>query len=155
MARTIDELIAEMPADSRARIKSKSRQMVNEMLAEAESLSMVRKAHDKTQDELAQTLGIKTNAITQLEKRADMLLSTLRKYIGACGGELVLAVRTKGGHTVMLESFRALSSDSVESAQASANAAAKAVRASRALTAKATGKVPPTVKSGKRSAQHA
>ena len=127
MGRTIDEVIEELSPERRARIEAKSRSLTAEMMTEAESLSMVRKAHDKTQEEIAQRLGIKTNAVTQLEKRTDMLLSTLRKYIRACGADLMLSVRTREGHTVMLESLMALTVDAKAPLRASPRAAAKPV----------------------------
>ena len=37
---------------------------------------------------LAQVLGVNQSAVSKLEKRTDMYLSTLRSYIEAMGGEL-------------------------------------------------------------------
>lgn len=108
MGRTVQQVIAEVSPARRGRIERNARRMADEMLAEAASLAMLRKAHDKTQQDLAQALGVKANAITQLEQRSDMLLSTLRKYVRALGADLVLSLRTKDGRTVMLDSLRGL-----------------------------------------------
>jgi predicted transcriptional regulator len=43
-----------------------------------------------TQVELADRLGVRQDAISRLEQRADMLLSTLQSYVEAMGGRLAL-----------------------------------------------------------------
>lgn len=53
-------------------------------------------------------LKVKQNAVAQLEKRSDLLLSTLRKYVEAMGGELAVAVKTGAGAMVVLDSLRPL-----------------------------------------------
>ena len=45
-------------------------------------------ARQMTQVNLAQVLGVNQSAVSKLEKRTDMYLSTLRSYIEAMGGEL-------------------------------------------------------------------
>jgi DNA-binding XRE family transcriptional regulator len=76
------------------------------MVRHADSLAEVRSALVKTQDEVARVLNVKQNAAAQLEKRSDLLLSTLRKYVEAMGGELAVAVRTGAGTVIMLDSHR-------------------------------------------------
>ena len=44
----------------------------------------------KTQADLAATLHIGQDSVSRLEKRSDMLLSTLRSYVEAMGGRLEL-----------------------------------------------------------------
>lgn len=39
---------------------------------------------------MAETLGISQDGVSRLEKRSDLLLSTLRTYIEAMGGQLSL-----------------------------------------------------------------
>lgn len=46
-----------------------------------------------TQQRMAKKLGVKGHSISRLEQRSDMLLSTLRDYIGKMRGELVLTAR--------------------------------------------------------------
>jgi hypothetical protein len=43
-----------------------------------------------TQKRIAETLGIGQDSVSRLEKRSDLLLSTLRSYIEAMGGRLSL-----------------------------------------------------------------
>ncbi|MDX5445517.1 MAG: helix-turn-helix domain-containing protein [Zoogloeaceae bacterium] len=54
------------------------------------SLKELRKAAGLTQDDLAATLCVGQDTISRLEKRSDLLLSTLRHYIESIGGELSL-----------------------------------------------------------------
>ena len=82
--------------------------MAEEMIRHADSLAEVRTALVKTQDEVARVLTVKQNAVAQLEKRSDLLLSTLRKYVEAMGRELAVAVRTGAGTVIMLDSLSSL-----------------------------------------------
>ena len=41
-----------------------------------------------TQARVAKTLGITQNSVSRLEKRSDLLLSTLRKTVQAMGGDV-------------------------------------------------------------------
>ena len=73
-----------------------------ELIAEYKTLQQLRKARDLTQAQLADLWGKDQVSISQLEKRADMLLSTLRRYVEAMGGELNLVVRFKDSPPVSL-----------------------------------------------------
>lgn len=53
-------------------------------------LKDLRKSAGKTQEELAAALGVGQDTISRLEKRSDMLLSTLRHYVESVGGQLTL-----------------------------------------------------------------
>ena len=48
----------------------------------------VRQAFPLTQDTLARNLNVKQAEISKIENRADMLMSTLRNFVEAMGGEL-------------------------------------------------------------------
>lgn len=55
-----------------------------------------------TQDELAERLGVQQAAVSRLERRSDMTLGSLRRYVAALGGELEISIRTPGGEHVRL-----------------------------------------------------
>lgn len=52
------------------------------------TLKDLRKAANQTQEDLAIALGVGQDTISRLEKRSDMLLSTLRQYVESVGGKL-------------------------------------------------------------------
>ena len=102
MGRSVDELIASLPKARRVKIEAKSQQLAREMIDHADSLSEIRKALSKTQVQIARELGVGQVAVAQLEKRSDLLLSTLQRYVRATGAELSLVVHTKEGNDIVL-----------------------------------------------------
>jgi len=56
-------------------------------------LAELRKALDLTQETVAEALARNQSAVAALEKRGDMLLSTLRRYIESLGGEVEIVAR--------------------------------------------------------------
>lgn len=69
----------------------------------AMSLAMIRKAGDLTQVEMAQRLGVKQGAVSRLENRNDMLLSTLFGYLTAAGAESARIVVNMRGQEIDLD----------------------------------------------------
>ena len=67
MGRNLDDIIKSLPAARQAKIATRARKKVQEMVAGAESLTDIRKALGKTHAEVARKLGIKRNAISQLD----------------------------------------------------------------------------------------
>ena len=63
------------------------------MVADEMTLRELRQARGHTQARVAGELGISQNSISRLEMRRDILLSTLRRTVGAMGGDLSLTVR--------------------------------------------------------------
>jgi DNA-binding XRE family transcriptional regulator len=55
-------------------------------------LAMIRQAANLTQTELAEALGVGQAAVAKIERRQDLLLSTLRAYLAAAGGHARLVV---------------------------------------------------------------
>lgn len=60
------------------------------LIAEEMTLRDLRKARELTQARVADQLGITQDGVSRLEKRSDLLLSTLRKSVEAMGGRLSL-----------------------------------------------------------------
>lgn len=82
MARTLEQIIAGLPDHRRKHIEDRA--------AELMTLRDLRQAMRKTQEELATALHMGQDGISRLERRSDMLLSTLRGYVEAMGGDLKL-----------------------------------------------------------------
>src|SRR5271154_4793586 len=59
-----------------------------ELVAEEMSLRQLRKARKLTQARVAKVLGVTQDSVSRLEKRSDLLLSTLRKTVKAMGGNV-------------------------------------------------------------------
>ncbi len=76
------------------------------LVAEEMTLQDLRKALELTQLNLAERLDVKQESISNLEKRSDLLLSTLRGYIEAMGGDLSLLVRFPDRPPVELKTLR-------------------------------------------------
>jgi predicted transcriptional regulator len=67
-----------------------------ELIAEEATLRQLRVARERSQEEIAIKLHIKQAAVSKLERRTDMYLSTLRSYIEAMGGQLEIIARFPG-----------------------------------------------------------
>ena len=92
MAKPFSTLRNAMPARARRRAGNKARAMLNDM-----ALTELRQARRLSQDELATTLQINQAAVSKMEKRTDMYLSTLRRFIEAMGGKLEIVARFPEG----------------------------------------------------------
>jgi DNA-binding XRE family transcriptional regulator len=66
---------------------------VAELISEEMTLRELRKARKLTQVRMAKKLGITQDSVSRLEKRSDLLLSTLRKTVEAMGGNLSLVAK--------------------------------------------------------------
>lgn len=86
MARTLDEVIGSLPLDQQQEIATKAAQLIEEEM----TLRDLRKAHELTQTRMAEALHISQDGVSRIEKRSDFLLSTLRSYVEAMGGQLRL-----------------------------------------------------------------
>lgn len=71
---------------------------------EAMAPQELRSARQTTQENLARVLHVNQAAISKLERRTDMYISTLRSYIEAMGGELEIIARSND-QAVRLKQF--------------------------------------------------
>jgi transcriptional regulator with XRE-family HTH domain len=76
------------------------------MLAEL-PLQGLRQARALSQQELAEVLGLNQATISKLERRTDMYLSSLRRFVEAMGGELEICARFPEGK-VLIQLFEDL-----------------------------------------------
>ena len=99
MPRTLKQVIAALPESERVKIEARA----SELIAEEMSLQALRKAIGKTQKAVAKRLKVGQDAVSKLETRGDMYLSTLRGFVEAMGGELELVARFPDRPPVRLE----------------------------------------------------
>lgn len=92
MAKKFKELEAKMSPESRARVKARVDKLIAEM-----PLDELREARQLTQEHLAQLLRVKQPAVSRMERRVDMYLSTLQTIVKAMGGELEIIARFPEG----------------------------------------------------------
>ena len=82
----VDEKIKKLGVSQRKKVEVRAA----ELIAEEMTLRDLRKARALTQARMAEQLGITQDGVSRLEKRSDLLLSTLRKTVEAMGGSLSL-----------------------------------------------------------------
>ena len=70
--------------------RKKVEERAKELIAEEMSLQDLRKARKQTQVRVAKELGINQENVSRIEKRSDLLISTLSGYVEAMGGKLSL-----------------------------------------------------------------
>ncbi len=103
MGRNINSVISSLPKSRRDRMETKAARRARETIDHADALAEIRRAMSKTQIEIARELGVGQVAVAQLEKRSDLLLSTLQRYVRAAGAELTLVIHTKQGAEIVLQ----------------------------------------------------
>ena len=95
MARKLDDVLAALPKERQQRVEARAMELV--------TLKDLRLAAQQTQEQLAATLGVGQDTISRLEKRSDMLLSTLRHYVESMGGKLELVAHFPNRPPVVIE----------------------------------------------------
>ena len=93
------DLLAKLPPDRRTRVDRMAEEMREEM-----DLSQLRTARRLSQAALGEILHVEQPAVAKIEKRADMYVSTLRRFIEAMGGELEITARFPD-HNVRIKRF--------------------------------------------------
>lgn len=95
MARKLDDIMAALPKERKQRVQARAMELA--------TLKDLRLAAQQTQEQLAATLGVRQDTISRLEKRSDMLLSTLRHYVESMGGKLELVAQFPNRPPVVIE----------------------------------------------------
>lgn len=73
-------------------------------------LQELRQARSLTQETLAKNLSVRQAAVSKLESRTDMYISTLRNMIKAMGGDLEIIAKFPDGD-VKINQFKEINSD--------------------------------------------
>ena len=95
MARKLDDVLAALPKERQQRVHARAMELA--------TLKDLRLAAQQTQEQLAAMLGVGQDTISRLEKRSDMLLSTLRHYVESMGGKLELVAHFPNRPPVVIE----------------------------------------------------
>jgi DNA-binding XRE family transcriptional regulator len=91
-----------LPTERRVSAKRRTKAMLEDL-----DLAELRRARKLSQEALAQMLDINQPAVAKLEKRADMYVSTLRRFVQAMGGDLEIVARFPD-RTVRIRKFEEL-----------------------------------------------
>lgn len=98
MAANVDDKIKKLSPAQRKKVEARAA----ELIAEEMTLRELRHARKLTQVRMAKKLGITQDSVSRLEKRSDLLLSTLRKTVEAMGGNLSLVAEFPDRKPVVL-----------------------------------------------------
>jgi transcriptional regulator with XRE-family HTH domain len=101
MSVNVNDKIRSLPGPQRRKVEARAA----ELMAEEMTLRELRKARKLTQVRLARTLKINQDSVSRLEKRSDLLLSTLRKAVEAMGGTLSLVAEFPDRRPVVLSAL--------------------------------------------------
>jgi hypothetical protein len=99
MAKSYRLLRERMSSEAQTQAEAKAREMMEEM-----PLAELRQARRLSQEQMAASLHIKQAAVSKLERRTDMYISTLRGFVKAMGGELEITARFPEG-SVKIKQF--------------------------------------------------
>src|SRR5439155_5199916 len=94
----LERIRKELSPARRKKIEARAAQLI----AEEMTLQELRRARKLTQVRMARQLGIGQDGVSKLEKRADLMISTLRKAVEAMGGSLSLVAEFPDREPVVL-----------------------------------------------------
>jgi transcriptional regulator with XRE-family HTH domain len=98
--RPFSELVADFDPETRARVDARVRETVARL-----RLADIREAIGQTQLVMAAKLKLGQASVSKIESATDMYLSTLRRYIEALGGELVISAKFPEGTVIPIDSL--------------------------------------------------
>ncbi len=104
MPRNVNDIIKSLPASRRHKIEKRA----EVLMAEEMTLQELRRARAMTQVRLAKNLGVAQKQISEIEKRTDMHISTLRRSIEAMGGKLSLVAEFPDRKPVVLSGIASI-----------------------------------------------
>jgi len=111
MATKFRDILEKMPPERQERIRRRTEELLAEL-----PLQELRQARALSQEELADVLGLNQATISKLERRTDMSLSPLRRFVEAMGGELEITASFPEGR-VRIRLFEDLESEDPEPAE--------------------------------------
>lgn len=88
--------------ETKPRAKARYDAVLAEISSRQATLRRLREARTFTQSTLAELLDIDQSEVSRLERRSDMMLSTLKRFVQATGGEMHIVVSYPDGGPVEL-----------------------------------------------------
>jgi transcriptional regulator with XRE-family HTH domain len=88
----MNEVMAGLPKERQERIRARAAELSREI----EGLKALRQLANRSQEQIAQSLGIKQPSVLKIERQTDLYLSTLRRFVEAAGGTLELRIDLPG-----------------------------------------------------------
>ena len=104
MPTDVDDIVKALPAARRRKIEK----LAAALIAEEMTLQELRRARAMTQVKMAKRLGVAQKQISEIEKRTDMHISTLRRSVEALGGKLSLVAQFPDREPVVLSGISSL-----------------------------------------------
>jgi DNA-binding XRE family transcriptional regulator len=95
---TLDDKMKKLSPSRRKKVEARAAQLI----AQEMSLRDLRKARSLTQERLAERLQVSQDRISRLERRTDLLISTLRRHVASMGGNLSLVAEFPDREPVIL-----------------------------------------------------
>lgn len=99
MTQTLDEFMEDFTPEERAQVAARTTALIEE---EELTLRDLRQAQHLTQERMAELMGVEQENVSRLERRADLLLSTLSSYVAAMGGKLRLVAEFPNRHPLAI-----------------------------------------------------
>ena len=107
---TLTEKLDQLPPERRRKIEDRAKALI----AEEMSLRDLRKARKQTQARVARELGINQENVSRIERRSDLLISTLNSYVEAMGGTLRLVAEFPDRPPISLTGITALDNEDAQ-----------------------------------------
>jgi transcriptional regulator with XRE-family HTH domain len=108
MTISLKTVMDNLPPEQRERVEKRA----TELIAEEMTLQDLRKAREFTQIRMGELLNMRQENVSRLERRADLLVSTLQSYVAAMGGELSLFVQFKDRPPVKISGLTSILEES-------------------------------------------
>lgn len=105
MATKFRDVRERLSPERQERIRERTQELLGEL-----PLQELRQARALSQEELAEVLGLNQATISKLERRTDMYLSSLRRFVEAMGGELEITASFPEGR-VRIQLFEELAEE--------------------------------------------
>ena len=84
MPTNVNDIIKRLPPARRRQVEARAKFLIEQEMTRQQ----LRRALSRTQVDVAKRLKITQDGVSRLEQRTDLLISTLRKYVEALGGQL-------------------------------------------------------------------